>query len=264
MSFAALEDAGYNPDLVGRNLTTPSGDIFDITRVDRLYFVRIPLRTTSQKIYIVTRSGHRLQIPVASNKERKSITNVLVQNGGTLNTEATQATDTLQENELPKQIAAESSMTNVDSDSTYILYDAEDVDVADFAELSKYLTADHKKFRALTPHERDNWHAHIICGHASVRQLKFMHKNGLLPPHVHYHPDSAMPGCKACLLGKSHRQKVNRQDSPPDDKLQPGEKLVADIWGPVATPSLGNFRYLLTVIDPCRVSGWSKVILLEI
>ena len=59
--------------------------------------------------------------------------------------------------------------------------------------------------------------------------------------------------------GKSHRQKVNRQDSPPDDKLQPGEKLVADIWGPVATPSLSNFRYLLTVIDPCRVSGWSKV-----
>ena len=65
--------------------------------------------------------------------------------------------------------------------------------------------------------------------------------------------------CKACLVARTHRQLVNCQPSTSDTTLQPGEKLMADIWGPVATVSLGSASYLHVVIDPSPAWGWCQV-----
>ena len=84
---------------------------------------------------------------------------------------------------------------------------------------------------------------HRRCCHgndATIRNFESLRVKGI-PIHCTH---ESRTFCRSCDVAKSTVAKINRASTRSDDLDTCFHKLAIDIWGPVNTPSIGNFSYV--------------------
>lgn len=93
----------------------------------------------------------------------------------------------------------------------------------------------------------DHWHR--VLGHIGISTLEKMHQKHVVDGFTI--DESSIPSrtCTSCLEAKLTRQPYPKQAETRCEK--PGEGFHSDVWGPIATQSIGKFRYYISFTDDC-------------
>ena len=88
---------------------------------------------------------------------------------------------------------------------------------------------------------------HIRCCHVSDETIPKMSTLGIQGIPV-YCTHGSRIFYRSCALAKSTTTNINRGSTRIDDPDTCFHTLAIDIWGPVDTPSIGNFSYMFGVV----------------
>lgn len=108
---------------------------------------------------------------------------------------------------------------------------------------------------AATTTDPNLWHRRL--GHLGLDNLAKLTtmSTGIKCPPTDIKGTTSTTVCKACALGKQHRQPFPPSTNPPAAK--PLELLHTDICGPMPTESHGGNRYFMTAIDDHTSHSWT-------
>ena len=85
------------------------------------------------------------------------------------------------------------------------------------------------------------------CWHVSDETIRNMSTLGIKGIHVNYTHGSRM-FCRSCDVAKSTIANINHGSTRIDDLDTCFHTLAIDIWGPIKTPSIGNFSYVFGAV----------------
>jgi len=88
---------------------------------------------------------------------------------------------------------------------------------------------------------------HRRCCHVSDKTIRKMSTLGIKGIPVNYTHGSRVL-CRSCVVAKSTTYKINRGLTRIDDPDICFHTLAINIWGPINTPTFGNFSYVLDAI----------------
>ncbi|KAJ3521915.1 hypothetical protein NMY22_g12109 [Coprinellus aureogranulatus] len=107
------------------------------------------------------------------------------------------------------------------------------------------LTQDRANLAAPDAKTWDQWHR--VMGHIGMSTLEKMYQKRMVDGFAVDEASIPSPTCTSCLEAKLTRQPFPKKAETRCER--PGEGFHSDVWGPIATQSIGKFRYYISFTD---------------
>ena len=103
----------------------------------------------------------------------------------------------------------------------------------------------------------DQWHRRF--GHIAISAIQQLDREGLVTGLDIDRTSNPPQTCESCIPGKQHRKKFPAEATHRSNTA--GERLMADLWGPISVKSIGGFKLFMGLMDDSARYG--QVIFLQ-